>query len=235
RYSRVRTSELTVFGAARPPARFSTIFPQRWNATGELSIILSSVSIHAARYSPSLSLRRRTQALPARRTFFAPIERSARAWLTICVAVGQRPAWTISGRAHSVSVGVAASPSWALKQNLTPRCNRPPSAGPRQRRGLYNLAIFLHFCGDQRPPAEAQPVPGPPKGKKAAARWKWGRRRKLRGRWGNPAHCENQDDSAVEESPGHELLPLVAGHHSSIAAVSPITAVRVCSASTTAR
>jgi Homeodomain-like domain len=26
---RVRTSELTVFGAARPPARFSTIFPQR--------------------------------------------------------------------------------------------------------------------------------------------------------------------------------------------------------------
>src|SRR5262249_5515677 len=66
-------------------------------------------------------------------------------------------------------------------------------------------------------------------------RWKWGRRWKLRGRWGNPAHCENQDDSAVEESPGHELLPLVAGHHSSIAAVSPITAVRVCSASTTAR
>jgi TonB family protein len=29
----------------------------------------------------------------------------------ICVAVGRRPAWTISGRAHSVSVGVAASPS----------------------------------------------------------------------------------------------------------------------------
>jgi hypothetical protein len=29
RYSRVRTRELTVFGAARPPARFSTIFPQR--------------------------------------------------------------------------------------------------------------------------------------------------------------------------------------------------------------
>src|SRR5215471_4720996 len=89
---RVRTSELTVFGAARPPARFSTIFPQRWNATGELLIFLSSVSIHAARYSPSLSLRRHTQPLPARRTFFAPIERSARAWLTICVAVGQRPA-----------------------------------------------------------------------------------------------------------------------------------------------
>jgi hypothetical protein len=93
-----------------------------------------------------LSLRRHTQPLPARRTFFAPIERSARAWLTICVAVGRRPAWTISGRAHSVSVDVVASPSWALKQNLTPRCNRPPSAGPRQRR-LFNLAIFLHFCG----------------------------------------------------------------------------------------
>src|SRR5215470_13364278 len=54
-------------------------------------------------------------------------------------------------------------------------------------------------------------------------RWKWGRRRKLRGRWGNPAHCENQDDSAVEKSLGHELLPLVAGHHSSIAAVSPMS------------
>jgi hypothetical protein len=145
RYSRVRTSELTVFGAARQPARFSTIFPQRWNATGELWIILSSVPIHAARYSASLSLRRHTQPLPARRTFFAPIERSARAWLTICVAVGRRPAWTISGRAHSVSIGVVASPSWALKQNLTPRCNRPPSAGPRQRRRLFNLAIFLHF------------------------------------------------------------------------------------------
>src|SRR6516162_8607131 len=147
RYSRVRTNELTVFGAASPPARFSTIFLQRWNATGELWIILSSVSIHAARYSASLSLSRHTQLLPARRTFFAPIERSARAWLTICVAAGRRPAWTISGRAHSVSIGVVASPLWALKQNLTPRCNRPPSAGPRQRRRLFNLAIFLHFCG----------------------------------------------------------------------------------------
>ena len=110
----------------------------------------SSVSIHAARYSPSLSLWRHTQPLPARRTFFAPIERSARAWLTICVAVGRRPAWTISGRAHSVSIGVVASPSWALKQNLTPRCNRPPSAGPRQRGRLFNLAIFLHFFGLER-------------------------------------------------------------------------------------
>jgi hypothetical protein len=26
-------------------------------------------------------------------------------------------------------------------------CNRPPSAGPRQRPRLFNLAIFLHFCG----------------------------------------------------------------------------------------
>ena len=33
----------------------------------------------------------------------------------------------------------------------------------------------------------------------------------MRGRWGNPAHCENQDDSAVEESPGHELLPTAEG------------------------
>src|SRR5215471_6804313 len=76
RYSRVRTGELTVFGAARPPARFSTIFPQRWNRLG--TIISPSVSIHAARYSASLSPRRHTQPLPARRTFFAPIERSAR-------------------------------------------------------------------------------------------------------------------------------------------------------------
>src|SRR6516164_641008 len=159
RYSRVRTNELTVFGAASPPARFSTIFLQRWNATGELWIILSSVSIHAARYSASLSLSRHTQLLPARRTFFAPIERSARAWLTICVAVGRRPAWTISGRAHSVSIGVVASPSWALKQNLTPRCNRPPSAGPRQRRRLFNLAIFLHFCGPKPKNGDAQFAP----------------------------------------------------------------------------
>jgi len=75
---------------------------------------------YAARYSASLSLRRHTQPLPARRTFFAPIERSARAWLTLCAAVGLRPAGTISGRAHSVSVGVAASPSCAVKQNRTP-------------------------------------------------------------------------------------------------------------------
>src|SRR5262249_11167358 len=26
-----------------------------------------------------------------------------------------------------------------------PRGSRPPSAGPRQRRRLFNLAIFLHF------------------------------------------------------------------------------------------
>src|SRR6266699_5833156 len=30
RYSRVRTRELTVFGAGRPAVRFTTIFPQRW-------------------------------------------------------------------------------------------------------------------------------------------------------------------------------------------------------------
>src|SRR5262245_11579396 len=92
RYSRVRTEEFTVVGADRPPVRFSTIFCPLFNTTGELSIISSSVSIHAVRYSASLSLRRHTQPLPARRTFFAPIERSARAWLTICVAVGRRPA-----------------------------------------------------------------------------------------------------------------------------------------------
>src|SRR5260221_4047263 len=42
---------------------------------------------------------------------------------------------------------------------------------------------------------------------------------KLRGRGGNPADSKNQDNSAVEESLSHELLPLVAGHRSSIAAV----------------
>ena len=47
--------------------------------------------------------------------------------------------------------------------------------------------------------------------------------------------CKNQDGSAVEESLGHELLPLVAGHHSSIAAVSPTPAVRARSASTAGR
>jgi hypothetical protein len=47
--------------------------------------------------------------------------------------------------------------------------------------------------------------------------------------------CKNQDDSAVEETLGHELLPLAAGDHSSSAAVSPTPAVRACSASTTAR
>jgi len=42
-------------------------------------------------------------------------------------------------------------------------------------------------------------------------------------------------DSAVEESLAHELLPLVAGGHSSTAAVSATIAVRALSASTTAR
>jgi hypothetical protein len=51
----------------------------------------------------------------------------------------------------------------------------------------------------------------------------------------NPAHDKNQDDSAVEESLAHELLPLVAVGHSSLAAVSATTAVRALSASTTAR
>src|SRR5262249_30542190 len=148
RYSRVRTSELTVFGrrqAARPV--FQDFPPALECDCGTIDYSAVSVSILAARYSASLSLRRHAQPLPARRTFFAPIERSARAWLTICVAVGRRPAWTISGRAHSVSVGVVASPSWALQQNLTPRCNRPPSAGPRQRR--RQLRPFSPFS---RPP-----------------------------------------------------------------------------------
>jgi hypothetical protein len=52
---------------------------------------------------------------------------------------------------------------------------------------------------------------------------------------GKPAHCKNQDYSAVEEALGHELLPLVAGHHSFMAAVSPTPAVRARSASNTAR
>ena len=60
-------------------------------------------------------------------------------------------------------------------------------------------------------------------------RWKWGRRRKLSGRGSNPADGNNQGDSAVEESLVHELLPLVAEGHSSIAAVSATTAVRSCS------
>src|SRR5262249_30755286 len=40
RYSRVRTGELTVFGAASPPARFSTIFPRRWNDWGTCYFLL---------------------------------------------------------------------------------------------------------------------------------------------------------------------------------------------------
>jgi hypothetical protein len=39
RYSRVRTREFTVVGAARPPVRFSTIFPLRRRTINELSII----------------------------------------------------------------------------------------------------------------------------------------------------------------------------------------------------
>src|SRR5262245_32919163 len=47
------------------------------------------------------SLSRHTHCRPSRRTFRAPIERSARACLAIWIAVGLPPAWTISGRHHS--------------------------------------------------------------------------------------------------------------------------------------
>ena len=147
KYSRVRTSELTVFGAARLPTRFSTFSPSAGNDWGIIDCFFLSVNSRCALFRLVVTQAPHPAVARSRRTFFAPIERSARAWLTICVAAGRRPAWTISGRAHSVSIGVVASPLWALKQNLTPRCNRPPSAGPRQRRRLFNLAIFLHFCG----------------------------------------------------------------------------------------
>src|SRR5262245_31790481 len=45
RYSLVRTKEFTVVGADRPPVRFSTIFWLRFDTTGELSALSSSVSM----------------------------------------------------------------------------------------------------------------------------------------------------------------------------------------------
>ena len=81
---------------------------------------------------PSLSSNRHTQPRPSRRTFRAPIECSARSWFDRCHFFTRPP--TSSGLHHSVSLAVEASPSCAAKQNLAPRCNGPPRAGPRQRR-----------------------------------------------------------------------------------------------------
>src|SRR5262249_13478546 len=56
---------------------------------------------------------------------------------------------------------VVASPSWALKQNLAPRCNRPPSAGPRQRRRLFqfsHFSPFLRLAADTKKEAQAERI-----------------------------------------------------------------------------
>src|SRR5262249_9145585 len=55
----------------------------------------------------------------------------------------------ISGRQYEAISAVVAWPSCAAKQNLAPRCRRPPRAGPRQRRRreLFKRAIQSNFCG----------------------------------------------------------------------------------------
>src|SRR5262245_10425007 len=48
RYSRVRTSELTVFGAARPPARFSTISPSAGMGLGNYRLFILQCQFRCA-------------------------------------------------------------------------------------------------------------------------------------------------------------------------------------------
>src|SRR6516165_11482215 len=107
--------------------------------------------------------------------------------------------------------------------NCSPKSYTTERPSPRSGRGR------VRRCGGLTPAAVA-----PPRGRVRRA----GHRDELRGplveRRGGFV-CKNQDDSEVEESLGHELLPLAAGHHSSIAAVSPTPAVRARSASTAAR